>query len=163
MNRVWKKIALYIINHFLSGTHAFRIKRKLLNSIGGVHIGIDSKVVGPIYIYGSLNVGDNTWIGHDFRAEGNGLVTIGNRCDIAPLVTCFTGGHKIGCHDRRAGEGLTKEISIGDGCWIGGQSVLIQGVKVGDGVVVAAGAVVNKSVDADLLIGGVPASILKHL
>jgi len=163
MRRIKKKIILFTINHFLSGTHAFAIKRLLLNAVNNVKIGKNTKVVGPIYIYGSLYVGEETWIGHDFRAEGNGIVSIGSRCDIAPMVTCFTGGHKIGEHNRRAGEGITEGIYVGDGCWIGGGATLIHGTKVSDGVVVAAGAVVSKSVDADCLVGGVPAKTIRHL
>lgn len=163
MYRFKKKVILFIINHFLCGTHAFAIKRRLLNHAGNINIGINSKIVGPIYIYGSLCVGDDTWVGHDFRVEGNGNVIIGNRCDVAPLVTCFTGGHLIGDHERRAGEGITKEIEIGDGCWVGGQSVLLQGVKICDGVVIAAGSVVTKNIDEDFLVGGVPAKIIRNM
>lgn len=163
MRRIKKKIILFIINHFLSGTHAFAIKRYFLNAVDNVKIGKNTKVVGPIYIYGALSVGEDTWIGHDFRTEGNGAVSIGNRCDIAPMVTCFTGGHKIGDHNRRAGEGVTESISIGNGCWIGGGASLIYGTIVSDGVVVAAGAVVTKSVDADCLVGGIPAKTIRQL
>lgn len=163
IQRIKRSFIVFIINHFLSGTHAFGIKRNLLNSVNNVEIGKNTKIVGPIWIYGSLSVGDNTWIGHDFRVEGNGNVSIGSRCDIAPMVTCFTGGHMIGEHKRRAGEGITENISIGNGCWIGGGASLIYGTIVSDGVVVAAGAVVSKSVDADCLVGGVPAKTIRQL
>ena len=55
------------------------------------------------------------------------------------------------------------EIIIKDGCWIGGQTVLLQGITVNDGAIIAAGAVVTKNVDADCLAGGVPAKTIRQL
>ena len=163
MIRLKKHFLLFIINHFLTGTHAFKLKRAILNCIPGVDIGLGTKIVGPIRIDGFLSVGQNTWIGHDFCVEGNGNVLIGDRCDIAPCVMCFTGSHKIGEHERRAGEGVSGSIQIGDGCWIGASSKILLNKKIGAGSVVAAGAVITKDVEEDSLAGGIPASTIRKL
>ena len=163
MSKLIKYTVLFIINHFLSGTHAFGFKRWLLNRVHGISVGKGTRVVGPIKVYGTLSVGVDTWIGHDFSVEGNGFVSIGNNCDIAPFVKCLTGSHSIGDHGRRAGKGVTKGITIGNGSWIGANSLILPGIRIEDGVIVAAGALVTKDVDGDCLVGGVPAKTIKVL
>src|SRR5690606_1807411 len=51
---------------------------------------------------------------------------------------------------------------IGDGCWIGSRAMIMQGVKLGEGAVVATGAVVTKDVPPYAVVGGVPAKIIKY-
>lgn len=51
---------------------------------------------------------------------------------------------------------------IGDGCWIGSRAMIMQGVQLGEGAVVATGAVVTKDVPPYAVVGGVPAKIIKH-
>ena len=51
---------------------------------------------------------------------------------------------------------------IGDGCWIGSRAMIMQGVTLGEGAVVATGAVVTKDVPPYAVVGGVPAKIIKH-
>lgn len=153
----------FIINHFLSVTRFFRIKRVLLNIVDGIYIGKGSRIVGPVHIMGNLFVGENTWIGNNFRVEGNGHVYIGNNCDIAPLVYFFTGTHEVGNCRRRAGAGINKVIRIGDGCWLCGGSKILPGVSMGNGTIVAAGAVVAHDFPDNVLVGGVPAKTIKNL
>lgn len=89
--RIHKKWVLFLVNKIYKGTTKFKRKRKLLNSIG-YQIGEGSKIVGPIEVTGKLIVGENCWIGKNFKVNGNGTVTIGDNCDIAPEVTFQTGG-----------------------------------------------------------------------
>lgn len=159
-----RRRALFLVNHIYQGTNPkhWEKKRKLLNSIGH-SIGEGTKVVGPVRLYGRLNVGKDVWLGENFTVHGLGEVQIGSNCDIAPDVVFLTGSHKIGGSDRRAGEGTTNNISIGDGCWIGARSTLVGPLEVGQACVIAAGSVVNKSVDVNALVGGVPAKLIRTL
>lgn len=54
-------------------------------------------------------------------------------------------------------------VVIGNGVWIGANVTILGGVNIGDGAVVAAGAVVTKDVPAKTLVGGVPAKVIKQL
>lgn len=56
-----------------------------------------------------------------------------------------------------------ESISIGKDVWIGAGAIILPGVKIGNGVVVAAGAVVNKDVPDNVMVAGVPATIKKNL
>ena len=159
---IFQRLIIWIINCFLSGTHFFKIKRFLLN-LAGYKIGKNSKVVGPLNITGDLIVGENCWIGRDLYILGNGLVTIGDNCDLAPLVTFSTGGHEIGSSKRRAGEGKILNITVKDGCWIGTRVTIINSVIIGSSSVVGAGALVNKNVKNNVIVGGVPAKIIKKI
>lgn len=162
--RAKRMLALFIINHFLSGTHFFGAKRALLR-FAGVKVGPTSKIVGPLHLGGaaSLKLGDHVWLGRNASVDGNGSVEIGDWVDVGPCVSFGTGGHEIGEHGHRAGEGVIAHISVGSGTWIGQNSVIINSSSIGRGVVVAGGAVVVGDTPDDVLVAGVPAKVKKEL
>lgn len=162
LKSIKKRCLMWLVNRVFSGTKYFKIKRKLLHSIG-YSIGEGTKVVGPIFCTASLIIGNNCWIGKNLIVNGNGRVQIGNNCDIAPEVTFLTGGHEIGFPERRAGNGEKYEIYVEDGCWIGPRSTLGRNITIGKSSVVAACSCVMKNVDPNNLVGGVPAKKIKDL
>lgn len=157
-----RRFIIFLVNHIYCGTNNFEKKRKLLNSIG-YEIGEGTKIVGPIYCTTSLRIGKNCWIGKNFMCNGNGSVTIGDNCDIAPEVIFQTGGHIIGSAERRAGEGVRFNQKVGKGTWIGGRVTIIGDTEIGNSCVVASCACVNKNVPDNMLVGGVPAKVIKEL
>lgn len=165
LNYLKRKLILYIVNRLLVGTRKcwFPVKRRLLNKLDEYHIGTNTSIVGPIFCTGSFSCGADCWIGANLNVWGNGKVVLGNNIDVAPDVTFFTGTHKVGNCLRRAGEGYNTKITIGDGCWLGGRSTFLNEIVVGGRVCVAACACVAKDMPADVLVGGVPAKIIKQL
>lgn len=159
-----KRIVIFFVNKVFAGTRPcfFEVKRKLLNSIGH-EIGEGTKIVGPIECYSRLRVGKDCWIGKNLKINGNGSVVIGDKCDIAPEVTFQTGGHKIGSYERRAGEGICYSQNVGSGVWIGGRVTIMGDVTIGDGSVIAGCACVNKDIQPNTLVGGVPARVIRSL
>lgn len=91
----------------------------------------------------------------------NGFIHIGRGTYIAPNVGLITVNHKSGdLASHEEGE----DIVIGEKCWIGMNSVILPGVELGSGTVVAAGAVVTKSfLEGNKILAGVPAKIIKDL
>lgn len=88
-----------------------------------------------------------------------GHIYIGKGTYIAPNVGLITANHKFENLDEHD-EG--KDIVIGDKCWIGMNVVILPGVNLGEGTIVAAGAVVSKSFpQGKVVIGGVPAKVIK--
>ena len=163
---VYRKIVFFLINHFLigSGHMACAAKRCLMNSIG-LKIGKGTTIVGPIYVFGSIDIGEKCWVNRNFTVHGNGHVRIGNCCDIGPDVSILTGGHAIGGNneERRAGKGESYTISIEDGCWIGSRATILGETTIHHHSVIAACSCVNKNVEENTLVGGVPAKVIKSL
>ncbi|MBQ3079865.1 MAG: acyltransferase [Clostridia bacterium] len=155
---------MYLVNKVFSGVSIkhFERKRRLLNSIG-YKIGSGTKIVGPIECTGKLVIGTNCWIGKNLRVNGNGTVVIGDNCDIAPEVTFQTGGHEIGGPERRAGKGIIANQTVGNGVWIGGRATIVGNTKIGDSSVIAGCACVVNDVESNVLVGGVPAKIIRRL
>ena len=159
---VWRKLCLFFVNNLFAGTSFFGIKRVLLRAIG-YRIGLHTKIVAPFVCFGEVVIGNDCWIGRNFTVNGNGSVMIGNCCDIAPDVSILTGGHQIGCAQRRAGKGEAYSINIGHGVWIGSRATLLGNISIGDGAVVAACSCVNKNVEKNTLVAGVPAQKKREL
>ena len=155
---------MFLVNNILTGTRPcfFDIKRRLLNSIG-YKIGEGTKIVGPIYCTGDLSIGKDCWIGTNLHVHGNGIVIIGDSCDLGPEVRFLTGTHEIGPIERRAGKGYNTTIQISSGCWIGGCSTFVNDITIGKSSVIAACALVCKSVEGNTLAGGIPAKAIKKL
>lgn len=89
-------------------------------------------------------------------------VTIGNNVFIGPGVHIYTATHPTNAVERITIE-FAKAVSIGNDCWIGGNTVICPGVTIGNGCTIGAGAVVTKDVPANSLAVGNPAKVIKKL
>jgi maltose O-acetyltransferase len=158
------RIALFLVNKVYAGTNPrhFERKRCLLNS-AGFDLGEGTCVVGPIECSGKLKTGKDCWIGKNLKINGNGAVIIGDCCDIAPEVTFQTGGHEIGDAHRRAGKGVVCSQQVGNGVWIGGRTTIIGNTTIGDASVIAGCACVVHDIEPNVLVGGIPAKIIRRL
>jgi len=86
-------------------------------------------------------------------------ITIGNDVAISHDVTIMdSDAHNI----HYDGYQMTKPITIGNNVWIGSRAIILKGVKIGDGAVIAAGAVVSKDVPANSIVAGSPAKVIKE-
>lgn len=86
-------------------------------------------------------------------------IKIGNNVAIArDVIIRDTDAHDIidGKHKR------TKSVVIGDHVWIGTRAIIMKGVTIGDGAVIAAGAIVTKDVPKNSVVAGVPAKVIKE-
>jgi len=90
-------------------------------------------------------------------------VSIGNQVLIGPNVQIYTATHPLDAKTRNSWLELAKPVSIGNSVWIGGGAVIYPGVNIGDGAVIAAGAIVTKSVPENVVVGGNPAKIIKEI
>jgi maltose O-acetyltransferase len=99
----------------------------------------------------------------EFLCSGNGKITIGDRCDIAPQVTIVTGSHEIGDSEQRAGVGKNENVIIGNGCWVCARATIIGGVNISDSCIIASCACVISSFDSNNMVGGVPARKIADL
>lgn len=149
----------------LPETRCFGFKRWLWRR-AGVKVGKNVRICSSSAIYGGgyLSIGDNTWIGNQALIVSSSAIKIGANIDIAPRVFIGTGTHTIDVNsDHVAATDISKDIVIGDGCWLCANVVILPGVTLGNKCVVAAGAVVTRSFNDKKLIGGIPATVIKEL
>ena len=94
----------------------------------------------------------------------DGKVSIGKNVTLGPFVRIYTGTHRIGPASQRCLPGAIPEpVIIEEGSWIAMCAVILPGVHIGPGCVVAAGAVVTKDIPANSYVAGVPARIVRQL
>ena len=164
ISRIKRTIFRGLSNHLFCGTHFFAVKRALL-SASGLKIGNNTKIVGPIYFgnVSDITIGEDCWIGKNLSIHGDGKVVIGDRCDLAPDVSILTGSHQIGDQSRRAGEGISFSVTVGDGCWIGAGVKITGDTNIGKGSVIGTCALVNKNIQPNVVVAGIPAKIIREL
>ena len=109
----------------------------------------------------NIRVGKNVFINSGCCFQDQGGVEIGDNCLIGHMVVFATLNHDLS-PDKRANM-CPAPIRLGKNVWVGSHATLLAGVTVGDNAVIAAGAVVTKDVPANVVVGGVPAKILKHI
>jgi acetyltransferase-like isoleucine patch superfamily enzyme len=145
-----------------------RLRMRLLRMIG-VSIGDDTIVCGRIGIAGSRHAQRKLFIGRDCminegcRFDTGSPITIGDRVYFGHEITVLTTTHDLGPHEQRCQGTRSQAVSVGDGTWVGTRVLILPGVHIGAGCVVAAGAVVTESVPDDTMVGGVPARVLRSL
>lgn len=103
-------------------------------------------------------LGERVNIGWHANIDGRGGILVKNDTNISSHVKLITGSHDI---DDDSFSADFKSIKIGSNCWIGTGAIILQGVEIGDGAVVAAGAVVTKNIPPYEVWGGVPAKFIK--
>lgn len=110
------------------------------------------------WIIGEPRIGAGTWIGAFTVIDGSGGLTIGAGCDISCGAQLYTHSSAKRCVSGRSYPQVDrKPTTLGDRVFIGANAVVQMGVTIGDGAVVAAGAVVTGDVPAGTVVAGVPA------
>ena len=110
-----------------------------------------------------LRIGSNCWINASCVFDASSSIDIGNSVALGQGVMILTNSHEIGPSRDRAGTKTSLPVIIGDGVWIGARATVLPGVTIGSGAIVAAGALVNRSVEPDSLVGGLPARLIRKL
>lgn len=110
----------------------------------------------------SLSIGENSGLG--ICCEINGPVFIGKDVMMGPEVIIYTSGHehtRIDIPMNQQGMQIPKPVYIDDDVWLGRRCIILPGVHIGKGSIIAAGAVVTKDVREFSVAGGVPARIIR--
>lgn len=112
----------------------------------------------------SLEIGNNVGVNHYCYIAVRGSIKIGDNVIFGPRVSVFSENHnttEIDIPIKDQGE-TRMDTTIGNDVWIGANSVILAGVTIGDGAIIAAGAVVREDVPSYAIAGGVPAKVLKY-
>lgn len=149
--------------YFLAPSSRLNVDSKGLIKINGktwLESNVLLKVAG-----GRLELGYNVFINRNCHIVSIELISIGDNCIIANNVSIFDHDHvAFDSSVPFCKQGFTSlPIYIGSNVWIGCNSVILKGVSIGDGTIIAAGSVVTKDVPSGEIWGGTPAKFIKRI
>lgn len=131
---------------------------RVINNGGVLHAGTCQLYSGVRIEIGPgavLRIGKGTYINRNTLVVCNTAVTIGANCKISwDVIIMDSDGHAVT---------TDKPVVIGDDVWISCRSIILKGVTIGTGAVIAAGSVVTKDVPAGAVVGGSPAAIIRQM
>ena len=137
--------------------------RRLFSELIGHEVSDDFRVFPPFTTdFGkNIHLGDNVFINSGCRFQDQGGIYIGNNALIGHNVVLATLNHNE--NPEKRGNLIAAPIKIGNDVWIGSNATILPGVSIGDGAIIAAGAVVTKDVGAKTIVGGVPARYIRDV
>ncbi len=170
-----KSITLRYISHIKWGKYlkiGDYVELNAMNKTGlhlgdNVSIGSFSKLIVSTSLDSPedcIHIGNNVTIGEYAYIGGSGGLSIADNCIIGQYFSCHP-------ETQRATDLINlnsllgikrKAIKIADNCWIGSKVTILDGVQIRSKTIIAAGSVVTKSFPENVVIGGVPAKIIKH-
>jgi len=154
----------------------------LNNNKNNIVIGKDTYINGELktlHYGGRISIGENSYVGPNSKIWSGEEIIIGSHVLISHNVHIIdTNSHETDHNERaesymltvkdggnylKKGSVLTSPIVIEDNVWINFNSIILKGVKIGKGAIIAAGSVVTKNVQPFTLVGGNPAKFIKDL
>ncbi len=161
LNEIKESIFLSIANN-LPRLNMFNRYRAYLIKLAGVNIKENITIwsgfdIRPIGNASNLTIGKGVFINRNFRCAmpKDAKVYIGENTAIGPNVMIETAYHGIQLEDRK--QTYSRSVVIGNNCWVGAGSIILNNVKIGDNSIVAAGSVVTKNIEKNIIVAGVPA------
>lgn len=153
--------ALKLTAELNNSYHTMEEIRKLFSQIIGKPVGENFALFPPFHTDCGKNitVGNNVFLNSGCKFQDQGGIRIGDGALIGHNVVLATLNHCMYPADRSSM--LPAPIHIGKRVWIGSNATVLPGVSIGDGAVIAAGAVVTKDVPENTVVAGVPASVIR--
>jgi maltose O-acetyltransferase len=147
-----------------------KVRSRLITCLGarvGKNTRVDEVFFGnAVAGFANLTLADHVYIGPNCFIDLTGTVSVGARTAIAPSCSFLTHADPGSTWGNSLAKVYPREVAgicIGSDCWIGAGVIILCGVSIGNGSVVAAAAVVTKDVPGNVLVGGNPARVLKSL
>lgn len=146
------------INHTMPMTEEYN---RLVSELFMGNIGEGSRVMSPLTVVrgNRVKIGRNVVVMNNSLFMAAGGITIEDDVMVAANVQLISNNHDLYDHQI-----LTcKPVRLKRNCWIGAGATILPGITVGENAVVAAGAVVTKDIEDNMVVGGNPAKIIKHI
>ena len=156
--KIWAPVAF-------NGAGAVSIGSKvILGYVNGPKVGNGSILVQARKKDAQITMGNETSTSNNITIIACQSIVIGCNCQIGDNVTIYDSDfHHPNIYMRKVSEGAVTPVEIGNNVWIGSRVIILKGVSVGDGSVIAAGSVLTKSIPANCLAAGVPAKVIRNL
>ena len=114
--------------------------------------------------YGNnIVLGKNVFINSNCYFMDGAKITVGDNVFIGPSCGFYTANHPLDYQTRNQGIEQALPILIGNNVWLGGNVIVLPGVKIGDGCVIGAGSVVTKDIEANSVATGIPCNVIKKI
>lgn len=158
VNRIFNiflDLELYIL--YLVGLVPSHIIRKFFYTLAGIKLHGTLHMWARFYDPTGITIGKDSIVGDHAFLDGRSAIKIGQHTDIASEVMIYNSEHNLTAEDFSA---TLAPVEIGDYVFIGPRAIILPGVTIGRGAVVAAGAVVTKDVPDFAIVGGVPAKVI---
>ncbi len=145
-----------------------RVRTRLIRAAGfdighGVAFYGCPRLRGERNFYANLKVGKGAHINEGVHLDLSGLIDIGPRVGLAHEVMILTNSHQIGDPHQRAGQTEVLPVVICEGAWIGARTIIMPGVTIGKGSVIAAGSIVLNDIPDYSMAAGSPATVRREL
>jgi acetyltransferase-like isoleucine patch superfamily enzyme len=156
----WKPaVCFWLGNHLFMNWTPYGVRHAFLRRFCNLRLGADSTICMGCFITGDrIVIGDNTVINRYSYLDGRVALTIGNNVNVSHYTLIQTLTHDPQNRDFLC---LERPVVIHDHVWIGARAIICPGVTIGEGAVVAAGAVVTQDVAPYTIVGGNPARYIK--
>lgn len=148
------------------------LKFSLIKELLG-HVGEGVWIESPFSCdYGEhISIGRNTFINFNCVLLDDNKIEIGEHCLLGPGVQIYTAGHPLEVKERLAKNQVnhapfktfSKPVRIGNNVWIGGNSVILPGIEIGEGTTIGAGSVVTKNIPSGVLAYGNPCRVIREI
>lgn len=129
-------------------------------------MGKDVSIMNDCWFYSpwGIEMGNNSGLSHNTDLDGHGGLKIGDNVMIGPYCQIITANHKYdNLKIPMKEQGIvSKPVTIGDDVWIGAHAIILPGVHIEKGAIIAAGAVVTKNVKKYTIVAGIPAKVVKN-
>jgi len=159
--RKWRiSIEWLLLNNVFSSFPSHTIRKAFLRLNG-------AQIAEHVIIYGGceyrypkgLKIDSGTSIGHRAVLDARMGLTIGKNVILATDVMIWTLHHD---YNDIHFSGIGAPVSVGDYVWLGSRSIVLPGIIIGEGAVIAAGSVVTKNVEPYCVVGGIPARVISQ-
>ena len=155
---------VFVNKVFASYIIPYKIREYMYRLIG-IKMGKNSAIHAKCYVSGkNITIGNHSYLNKECIIDAcHGRISIGNNVGVAYRCQLLTTNHDYSDGNKRTGKVSGADIVIEDGCWIGAGAIILPGVTVKNGGVVAAGSVVTKDCEENCLYAGNPARKIKEL
>ncbi len=156
LSRYYYEGVLYIVNRLISIIPSHGLRKAVYRRILKCKIGRNSYIFMGAWFdsMGNFEMGDNSVINQNCRLDNRGGIYIGKNVSISAEVCILTGDHDP---QSPTFAGRIRPVRINDYSFIGTRAMILPGLSIGRGSIVAAGSVVTKDVSDFMIVAGVPA------